>query len=437
MKKLTLLLSAMLLACATNMWAADSWIKVSIDQLTPTDVFLIVDSTSGCAMSNDKAKTPTAVAIMKDGAVDISKVAANLKWNITGDATEGYVISPNGDSTKRLYCDNTNNGVMVGTPETVYNLFWDAEVNKLKQVAAIATDGTITTRWIGCYSKQDWRCYNTNNQSNIKATITRFYKLVLEQDPESIAISGTPDKTNYEEGETFDPTGLVVTGTYSEGDPKEITSGITWTITPEVLATTTEEVKVVATVGTISSTEYVVPVTVTKHVVTPGTYTIALNADLYGVSTGNNGTEQTVTTNDITITSGCASSASSKTNYATDHIRYYADSYLKLAVPAGYDITKIEFTAFDKTWNGSITVSVGTYNNSTKTWTGEANNVDFSFAEQNRVKTITVTYGVHKEVPSAIEGVVVETPAVKTIENGQLVIIRDGVKYNAMGVRLQ
>lgn len=29
------------------------------------------------------------------------------------------------------------------------------------------------------------------------------------------------------------------------------------------------------------------------------------------------------------------------------------------------------------------------------------------------------------------------TPSVKTIENGQLVIIRDGVKYNAMGVRLQ
>ena len=26
---------------------------------------------------------------------------------------------------------------------------------------------------------------------------------------------------------------------------------------------------------------------------------------------------------------------------------------------------------------------------------------------------------------------------VKTIENGQLVIIRDGVRYNAMGIRLQ
>ena len=39
--------------------------------------------------------------------------------------------------------------------------------------------------------------------------------------------------------------------------------------------------------------------------------------------------------------------------------------------------------------------------------------------------------------PTAIDNAAVETPALKTIENGQLVILRDGVKYNAMGVRLQ
>ena len=39
--------------------------------------------------------------------------------------------------------------------------------------------------------------------------------------------------------------------------------------------------------------------------------------------------------------------------------------------------------------------------------------------------------------PTAIDNAAVETPALKTIENGQLIILRDGVKYNAMGVRLQ
>ena len=41
------------------------------------------------------------------------------------------------------------------------------------------------------------------------------------------------------------------------------------------------------------------------------------------------------------------------------------------------------------------------------------------------------------EPTTAIDNTALRTPSVKTIENGQLVIIRDGVKYNAMGVRLQ
>ena len=38
---------------------------------------------------------------------------------------------------------------------------------------------------------------------------------------------------------------------------------------------------------------------------------------------------------------------------------------------------------------------------------------------------------------TAIDNTTFRTPSVKTIENGQLVIIRDGVKYNTMGVKLQ
>ena len=38
---------------------------------------------------------------------------------------------------------------------------------------------------------------------------------------------------------------------------------------------------------------------------------------------------------------------------------------------------------------------------------------------------------------TAIDNTTLRTPSVKTIENGQLVIIRDGVRYNTMGVKLQ
>lgn len=61
-------------------------------------------------------------------------------------------------------------------------------------------------------------------------SITVVYNEGDAPDPvlESIAISGTPEKLDYEAGESFDPTGLVVTGTYNIGDPKPISSEITW-----------------------------------------------------------------------------------------------------------------------------------------------------------------------------------------------------------------
>lgn len=74
----------------------------------------------------------------------------------------------------------------------------------------------------------------------------------------SIAVSGTPTKTTYEEGEAFDPTGLVVTGTYDNGTQKEITDGIVWVKDPEILKLGTTSVDVMASVGNIISDIYTV-----------------------------------------------------------------------------------------------------------------------------------------------------------------------------------
>jgi hypothetical protein len=47
-----------------------------------------------------------------------------------------------------------------------------------------------------------------------------------------------------------------------------------------------------------------------------------------------------------------------------------------------------------------------------------------------------ITVSVKPETPSAIGNTGSETKAVKAIENGQLIIIREGVKYNAQGKQL-
>lgn len=74
----------------------------------------------------------------------------------------------------------------------------------------------------------------------------------------SIAISGSPTKNEYTEGEEFDPSGLIVTGTYSDGKSKVISTGIIWTSNPNPLTEGTTSVTVTAKVGSISSAEYVV-----------------------------------------------------------------------------------------------------------------------------------------------------------------------------------
>lgn len=92
---------------------------------------------------------------------------------------------------------------------------------------------------------------------------------------QSIAVSGTPSKTTYEAGEEFAPAGLVVTGTYDDASTAEITSGITWTVTPSPLTAGTTSVSVIATVSGITSPAYTVNgLTVTEHVQTyANTYT--------------------------------------------------------------------------------------------------------------------------------------------------------------------
>lgn len=82
----------------------------------------------------------------------------------------------------------------------------------------------------------------------------------------SIAVSGTPTKTSYYAGDKFDPTGLVVTGTYSDASTAPITEGIDWTFDPETLTLGTTSVDVLAGVGSVVSAVYTVTgLTVTEN----------------------------------------------------------------------------------------------------------------------------------------------------------------------------
>lgn len=96
------------------------------------------------------------------------------------------------------------------------------------------------------------------------------YNAPVEKVLKSIAISGEATKTTYKEGETFDPTGLVVTATYDDESTRVVTNGVKWTCTPETLILGTTEVNVTATYGekTASKTVAVTVTEVQKYNVT-------------------------------------------------------------------------------------------------------------------------------------------------------------------------
>ena len=222
---------------------------------------------------------------------------------------------------------------------------------------------------------------------------------------QSIAVSNNPTTTTYEEGNVFDVTGLIVTGTYDIGDPAAITEGITWKARTNALSDDAvalanyhltkgqTSLQVQATVSGKTSDWYTVSgLTVNEHIVTPGTYSITPNNAFWGTSySGTNANAASTLSgsqNDISL----LLTKSGSNLYVNDsQTRVYENHTLQFSVPAGYVITTISFTADGSNWAGTHTASVGEMTDN-KNWSGSAQSVTITFKGKCRVKGISVTY---------------------------------------------
>lgn len=138
-------------------------------------------------------------------------------------------------------------------------------------VAGGTLSGTMTCPW-KLYSgtwelapdKDTWAWTNLTYTAPIQKTIT------------ALEVCGTPTKTAYLEGETFETAGLVITATYSDGTTAPITNGFDWEIdygkdntalvagatSVEVMAYTGDDV--MSEVYTVNGLTVTVPVTLTS-----------------------------------------------------------------------------------------------------------------------------------------------------------------------------
>ena len=146
------------------------WIPVAIGDLTAEDIFVIVGTNSGTfAMTNDNGtgSAPTATSVTIEGNKLTSVVADNMKWNISGNSTDGYTFYPNGSTTTWLYCNTTsgssnNNNMRVGTG--------DRKVFKHNVSNYLLTNDNYTDRYVCVYNGQDWRGYTS------ASTTIAYYK---------------------------------------------------------------------------------------------------------------------------------------------------------------------------------------------------------------------------------------------------------------------
>ena len=187
-QKLRFLMMTLLCAVVSTAWGADTWVKTTPSSLQTGDIVVIVDQSSKRAMSNDNGtgSAPSAISVtLKDDKSEISsEVNANIQWEVT--VSNGTYKFGAVNTNNYLYCTNTNNGVRVGTNSNNVFTWKKADANSEEYYLF----NSATSRYIGVYENQDWRCYNTVN-NNIKATVTAFYKKTSSQGPTTpnIAIS--------------------------------------------------------------------------------------------------------------------------------------------------------------------------------------------------------------------------------------------------------
>lgn len=124
------------------------------------------------------------------------------------------------------------------------------EVTGFKPTASLVIDSTKVTA--SALAKLESILYGDTNTDPRLPLPDEILGIINGKELSSIAITTAPTKVAYTAGESFDPTGMVVTATYAEGDPEAVTG---YTYSPSgALATTDESVTISYTSGGVTKT---------------------------------------------------------------------------------------------------------------------------------------------------------------------------------------
>lgn len=138
---------------------AESWVLVTPADGLSEGTYALVASTStetgSIVSSKGTSAAPTFdTSVSVEGDI-LYGVTPAMQFDLAGTAGN-WVLYVSGDSTKWLYCNNSNNGVRVGNSE---NKTWTITSHGKNSKAFVVKHNT-TNRFLGVYNNQDWRCYD-------------------------------------------------------------------------------------------------------------------------------------------------------------------------------------------------------------------------------------------------------------------------------------
>lgn len=257
----TLLL--LMMWCSVGFAAAgDNFTLVTAEsELKAGDVIIIVNQEEKKALSTSQKKNNRGATLV------------TISGNNVTSSDETQEITLEGASGAWYF--NVGNGYLYAASSSDNYLKTQSNKNDNSK-ASITFDKskTLTIKFLGTNKRNTLR-YNPNNgkplftcyYSSASQKAISIYKKTDTKTLTSLAISGEPTKKAYNDGDAFDPTGLVVTGTYDDNTTATITNGITWATTPTTLTVGTTSCSVTATVNSVTSPAYnVTDLTVTKTI---------------------------------------------------------------------------------------------------------------------------------------------------------------------------
>ena len=179
--------------------AESGWISKSFADLKTGDQVVIV-STKGSSIyampnNNGASSAPGVVAVTYSNNKLTSEPESTIVWYVGVDGDNRIFYADKADGTEWLYCTSSNNGVRVGT--NANKTFTLDSSGYLKHIA--------TSRFLGVYNNQDWRCY-TNTTGNTADQSFQFFVKSGESGGSTGGGTTEPENPGEGGGETPDPT---------------------------------------------------------------------------------------------------------------------------------------------------------------------------------------------------------------------------------------